>query len=173
MSAKLIQPFSLSIQSLACSRLRIVVKSRSVKRNAKNARGLGRDTTPFPKSRAAYFRFRFARFNTSALYYLRAWHRLRNFGSQVTGRPSTPQGNQCQISHFLANVGAGNIHVLVNWQLSKQGIYWPISHDRIAGSSVDPSRVHVQLFSSHPLTSMSFQLIAGSTPSGFLCNISG
>ena len=54
----------------------IVVKSRSVKRNAKNARRLGRDTAPFPKSRASYFRFRFARFNTSALYYLRAWHRL-------------------------------------------------------------------------------------------------
>ena len=91
------------------------MKSRSVKRNAKNARGLGRDresetvrifltacsdisapdipsdwsivrvnisptflaaTAPFPKSRASYFRF--ARFNTSALYYLRAWrwHRL-------------------------------------------------------------------------------------------------
>ena len=31
-------------------------------------------TAPFPKSRACYFRF--ARFNTSALYYLRAWHRL-------------------------------------------------------------------------------------------------
>ena len=88
-----------------------MVKNRSVKRNAKNARGLGRDkesepvrifltacsgisvpdipsdwsivtvnispiflaaTAPFPKS--SYFRF--ARFNTSALYYLRAWHRL-------------------------------------------------------------------------------------------------
>ena len=50
-------------------------KSRSVK----YARGLGRTiflaaTAPFPKSRASYFRF--ARFNTSALYYLRAWHRL-------------------------------------------------------------------------------------------------
>ena len=32
-------------------------------------------TAPFPKSRPSYFRF--ARFNTSALYYLRAWHRLR------------------------------------------------------------------------------------------------
>ena len=63
---------------------KIVVKSRSVKsvkRNAKNARGLGRDravflaaTAPFPKSRASYFRS--ARFNTSPLYYLRAWHRL-------------------------------------------------------------------------------------------------
>ena len=65
----------------------IVVKSRSVKGNAKNARGLGRDraaealspiflaaTFPFPNSRASYFRF--ARFNTSFPYYLRAWHRL-------------------------------------------------------------------------------------------------
>ena len=31
-------------------------------------------TAPFAKSRASYFRF--ARFNTSTLYYLRAWHRL-------------------------------------------------------------------------------------------------
>ena len=29
---------------------------------------------PFPKSCASYFRF--ARFNTFPLYYLRAWHRL-------------------------------------------------------------------------------------------------
>ena len=49
----------------------IVVKSRSVKRNGKT-----RITVPalFPKSRASYFRF--AGFNMSALYYLRAWHRL-------------------------------------------------------------------------------------------------
>ena len=45
--------------------------------------GLGRDsflaaTAPFPKSHASYFRF--ARSNTSALYYLRAWHRLNNEG---------------------------------------------------------------------------------------------
>ena len=46
----------------------IVVKSRSVKRNAKNAA-----TAPLPKSRPSYFPF--ARFNTSALYYLRAWVR--------------------------------------------------------------------------------------------------
>ena len=49
-----------------------MVKSRSVKRNAKKSAGAA--TAPFPKSRASYFRF--ARFNTSALYYLRAWHRL-------------------------------------------------------------------------------------------------
>lgn len=39
----------------------------------------------------------------------------RNFGSQVTIHPSAPQGNQCEISHFLASVGAGNLilHILV------------------------------------------------------------
>ena len=48
---------------VACSRLRDSVKSRSVKRNAKNARGLGRDraiflaaTAPFTKSRPSFFR---------------------------------------------------------------------------------------------------------------------
>ena len=55
---------------VACSRSEMVVESRSVIRNAKNARGLGRDTAPFPKSCASYFRF--ARFNTFPLYYLRA-----------------------------------------------------------------------------------------------------
>ena len=38
-------------------------------------------TAPFPKSGASYFRF--AHFNTFALYYLRAWHRL-----QARGLPS-------------------------------------------------------------------------------------
>ena len=33
-------------------------------------------TVPFHKSRASYFRF--ARFNTSPIYYLRAWHRHQN-----------------------------------------------------------------------------------------------
>ena len=70
--------------SVACSRLRSRWwwKSRSVIRNAKNARGWGETgraifpaaTAPFPKSCASYFRF--ARFNTFPLYYLRAWHRL-------------------------------------------------------------------------------------------------
>ena len=26
---------------------------------------------------------------------------------------------------------------MVNWQLSKQGIRWPVSHDHIAGSGVE------------------------------------
>ena len=30
--------------------------------------------------------------------------------------------------------------VVINWQLSKQGIRWQVSPDRIAGSGVDPSR---------------------------------
>ena len=70
---------NLSIQlriNLACSRLRDGGgKSSKLIRNAKNARGLGRDraalshfpavTDPFPKSGASYFRF--ARFNTFPL----------------------------------------------------------------------------------------------------------
>ena len=62
----------------------MVVESRSVIRNAKNARGLGRDRAaaiaPFPKSCPSYFRF--ARFNTFPLNYLRAWHRLGSLWRQ-------------------------------------------------------------------------------------------
>ena len=47
-------------------------------------------------------------------------------------------------------------HIMVNWQLSKQGIRWPVSHDYIAGSGVQPIEVtyflkltadHVMVFS--------------------------
>ena len=64
-------------QCQACSRLRNSgEKSFSKKKCEKRAGARERQgaTAPFPKSRASYFRF--ARFNTSALYYLRAWHRL-------------------------------------------------------------------------------------------------
>ena len=50
---------------------------------------------------------------------------------------------------------------MINWQLSKQGIRWPVSHDRTAGSSVDPSRSSI--FWSYPLTNYQFQMIAGSS----------
>ena len=59
---------------LACSRLRDGGgKSFSNKKCEKRAAA----TAPFPKSCASYFRF--ARFNTFPLYYLRAWHRLVYF----------------------------------------------------------------------------------------------
>ena len=51
--------------------------------------------------------------------------------------PSAPKENHCEILHSLASVGACNlilhIHIVVNWQLSKQSIHWPVSHDRTAG----------------------------------------
>ena len=60
-----------------------MVESRSVIRNAKNARGLRRDRAERhfsrrhrPLSQVVRVLFRFARFNTFPLYYLRAWHRL-------------------------------------------------------------------------------------------------
>ena len=98
-----------------------------------------------------------------------------NFGSHVTVRtftlPSAPEGNQCESSHFLATVRAWNlilhIHVLVNWQLSKQGVRWPVSHNYIAGSGVDPSMLHVFFEIIHWRVS-SFQMIVGSTPNIFL-----
>ena len=34
---------------------------------------------------------------------------------------------------------------MINWQLSKQGIRWPVSLERIAGSGVDPSRSSIFL----------------------------
>ena len=37
------------------------------------------------------------------------------------------------------------INVVINWQLSKQSIRWPVSHDHIAGSGVDPSRSSIFL----------------------------
>ena len=65
------------------------------------------------------------------------FYQPRNVSSHVTvrpvKRPSSPQGNQCAIK--AASVGACNLilHIpaVVNWQLSKEGICWPVSHDHI------------------------------------------
>ena len=38
-----------------------------------------------------------------------------------------------------------DINVVINWQLSKQGICWPASLDCIAGSGVDPLRSSIFL----------------------------
>ena len=46
------------------------------------------------------------------------------------------------------------INVVFNWQLSKQGIRWPVLPDRIAGSGVDPSSLSI--FWSYLLTIYSF-----------------
>ena len=64
---------------IACSRLRDSGERSFSKKKCEKRAGGGEiflaATAPFPKSRASYFRF--ARFNMSALYYPRAWHRLR------------------------------------------------------------------------------------------------
>ena len=76
---------------------------------------------------------------------------------RMSTRPSvrTILENQCEMFHVRASVGTCNmillIHVVVSWHLSKQGIRWPVLHDRIAGSCVDPSRLRVLW--SLPLTS--------------------
>ena len=68
--------------NLACSRLRDGGgKSFSNKKCEKRA------TAPFPKSCASYFRF--ARFNTFPLYYLRAWMTDRPADARAFSRPTS------------------------------------------------------------------------------------
>ena len=60
------------------------------------------------------------------------------------------------LSSYFGSPGESWLHISVvtNWQLSKQGIRWPVSPDRIAGSGVNPSRSSI--FWSYPLTIYSF-----------------
>ena len=46
------------------------------------------------------------------------------------------------LSNYFGSPGGNWLHinVVINFQLSKQGIRWPVSPDRITGSGVDPSR---------------------------------
>ena len=97
----------------------------------------------------------FSNGNSGAPSALRAicWSRDRPTDWPID-RPSGPQAYQCLLSHFLATLGAQeswlHITVVINWQLSKQGIRWPLSPDRIACSGVHPSRSII--FWSYPLT---------------------
>ena len=51
------------------------------------------------------------------------------------------------LSSYFGSPGESwlQINVVINWQLSKQGIRWPLSPDRIAGSGFDPSRSSIFL----------------------------
>ena len=88
----------------------MVVESRSAKRNAKNALGLGRDRAAEPGSLSHFSRrhrplsksctsyFRFARFNTLPLYYLRAWHRLlRQWREERTREQKKQRGTEDEV----------------------------------------------------------------------------
>ena len=70
-------------------------------------------TAPFPKSRASYFRF--ARFNTSALYYLRAWHRLALYEQSASHsfRASPKMSRSPRLAH-KAPVIQARIRLTVN-----------------------------------------------------------
>ena len=103
---------------------------------------------------------------------------LRSFGIHVTVRlsecPSTLQGNQCEIPHFFANVGACNlilhIHVVVNIiencqnRVSVDQYHLTVSWAQV---STHGGNSFLKLSADKLLV---FQLIAGSTPSGFLYN---
>ena len=84
----------------------------------------------------------------------------RKFGNHVTDRPSVRTTGipmfTLPLSSYFGSPGESWLHinVVINWQLSKQVIRWPVSPDRIAGSGVDPSTSSI--FSSYPLTIYSF-----------------
>ena len=84
----------------------------------------------------------------------------RKFGNHVTDRPSfrttgIPMFTLTLSSYFGSPRQSWlHINVVVYWQLSKQGILWQVSPDRIAGSGVDPSRSN--MFWSYLLTMYSF-----------------
>ena len=89
------------------------------------------------------------------------WHSHDRTPTRPALRPSAPHVYQCLISHFQASLGACNlvllvlnIHVLINWQLSKQCICWPVSPDRIEGSAIYP--LSSSVFWSYPLTKCYF-----------------
>ena len=56
------------------------------------------------------------------------------------------------LSSYFGSPGESRlrINVVINWQLSKQGIRWQVSPDHMAGSGVDQSRSSI--FWSYPLT---------------------
>ena len=60
------------------------------------------------------------------------------------------------LSSYFGSTGESWLHIniVINWQLPKQGIRWPVSPDRITGLGVDPSRS--SSFWSYPLPIYSF-----------------
>ena len=84
----------------------------------------------------------------------------RKFGNHVTDRPSVCTTGipmfTLTLSSYSGSPGESWLHinVVINWQLSKQGIRWPVSLGPIAGSGVDSSRSSI--FWSYPLKIWSF-----------------
>ena len=76
--------------------------------------------------------------------------------------PSAPQGNWCEISHFLASVEACNlillIHLVINGQLPKQCVSIDQSHMTMSWDQLSFYWVILWLVTS-------FQLVVGSTQS--------
>ena len=55
--------------------------------------------------------------------------------------PSPSPFNACHAGYRKTDIAhILHINVVINWKLSKQGIHWSVSPDRIAGSGVHPSR---------------------------------
>ena len=94
----------------------------------------------------------------------------RKFGNHVTDRPTDRPSVRTTgipiftltLCSYFGSPGESWLHinVVINWQLSKQGIRWPVSPDRIEGSGVDPSTSSIFEVIRWQFTL--FQMIAGS-----------
>ena len=81
----------------------------------------------------------------------------RKFGNHVTDRPTVRTTGipmfTLTLSSYFGSPGESwlQINVVINWQLSKQGIRWPVSPDRIAGLRCRTHQGRV-FFWSHPFS---------------------
>ena len=78
-----------------------------------------------------------------------------------------PPLHVCQCDQYHASLQHTSlildIHLLINWHLSEQGIHWPVSHDHIAGSSLRSPRSAVFFFKLTADQVLVFDGNAGST----------
>ena len=75
-------------------------------------------------------------------------------------RPHHRETNsRSNVTFFIASLGACN-HVVADWQLSKQGIRWSVSHHHILRSSVDSLRLRFLKFSADKLLDLNSLLQA-------------
>ena len=67
--------------------------------------------------------------------------------------------SRSNVTFLIASLGACN-HVVANWQMSKQGIRWSVSHDHILSSSVNSLRLRLLKFSADKLLDLNSLLQA-------------
>ena len=102
--------------------------------------------------------------NASAAPQWREFANLSMISDCPSASPSAPQAKQCEMSHFVARVGACNLilhmHVVVNHRVPTDQYHMTVSRALVS------THRHC-VFWSYPLTSY-FLMIPGLTPNGYM-----